>query len=281
MALDVGRVDVIRVRLALDGARERTLARRRTVPCALLARVAEHLDELRVVYVRTKGVLDRALVKPQAVACTGFFQPARFCSTTVTVASAKVGTDWRRRLSARGSPPERASLWLATAFSRASASETRATLPRPSSHRLPRMTRRWIQLLAPVDWTRGTGRCRRCGVRAVRFGFRPRLVFLRHTRGVRSLPGKSSLAGRLITALLWAVRRGGGRRRGRRPGKFFVRRTGRGQGTWCAACHSPRAAFASGFSPPKISNFARGPRRSGRGGAFGEQPVNWTAYRPR
>ena len=49
------------------------------------------------------------------------------------VASAKLGTPCARRFSASGSPPSRASLRLASAFSRASASETSATLPSPTS----------------------------------------------------------------------------------------------------------------------------------------------------
>ena len=58
------------------------------------------------------------------------------------VASAKLGTPCLRRFSASGSPPSRASLRLASAFSRASATETSVTLPSPSSRRRPRMTRR-------------------------------------------------------------------------------------------------------------------------------------------
>ena len=72
----------------------------------------------------------------------GWRQPARFCSTTFAAASAKLGMPWARRFSASGSPPSRASFRFARAFSRASASDTRATLPSPSSRRRPRMTRR-------------------------------------------------------------------------------------------------------------------------------------------
>ncbi len=57
-------------------------------------------------------------------------QPARFCSTTVAAASAKLGMPWAHRFWARGSPPSRASLRLARAFSRASTRETSSTLPR-------------------------------------------------------------------------------------------------------------------------------------------------------
>ena len=48
-------------------------------------------------------------------------QPSRFCSSTRMAASAKVGMPSARRFSASGSPPRRASLRLASAFSRASA----------------------------------------------------------------------------------------------------------------------------------------------------------------
>ena len=68
--------------------------------------------------------------------------PARFCPTTRLAASAKVGIPTERRCSASGSPPARASLRLASACSRASANETRATLPSPISRFRPRMTSR-------------------------------------------------------------------------------------------------------------------------------------------
>ena len=48
---------------------------------------------------------------------------------------------------ALGSPPARATLRLAKAASRASASVTRRTGPSPSSLRLPWMNSRWIHCL--------------------------------------------------------------------------------------------------------------------------------------
>ena len=74
--------------------------------------------------------------------CLGPRHPPCFCSSTRMAASAKVGIPSARRFSASGSPPWRASLRLASAFSRASAKGTRATLPSPSSRRRPRMRRR-------------------------------------------------------------------------------------------------------------------------------------------
>ena len=89
-----------------------------------------------------RGKAYRSKVKIQSRPCARLRQPACFCSTTRAVASAKLGTPCLRRFSASGSPPSRASLRLASAFSRASARETSATLPSPSSRRRPRMSRR-------------------------------------------------------------------------------------------------------------------------------------------
>ena len=68
--------------------------------------------------------------------------PARFCSMTRLAVSAKVGMPAERRFSASGSPRARASLRLASACSRASASETSWALPSPSSRLRPRITSR-------------------------------------------------------------------------------------------------------------------------------------------
>ena len=89
-----------------------------------------------------RGKAYRSKVKIHSRPAVGVRQPACFCSMTRAAASAKLGTPCIRRFSASGSPPSRASLRLASAFSRASASETSATLPSPSSRRRPRMTRR-------------------------------------------------------------------------------------------------------------------------------------------
>ena len=93
------------------------------------------------------------MLRHQFCACHRPRQPPRFCSSTRWAASAKVGTPWTRRLSARGSPPERASMRLARACSRALASGTSVAAPSPSSRRRPRMTSRWTQLRVPVGWT--------------------------------------------------------------------------------------------------------------------------------
>ena len=66
------------------------------------------------------------MLRHQFCACHRPRQPPRFCSSTRSAASAKVGTLWTRRLSAKGSPPDRASSRLASASSGASASETSA-----------------------------------------------------------------------------------------------------------------------------------------------------------
>ena len=60
----------------------------------------------------------------QSAACFGLRHAPRFCFRTSAAASSKVGTPCWRRLAASGSPPERASLRLASACSRASASDT-------------------------------------------------------------------------------------------------------------------------------------------------------------
>ena len=100
-------------------------------------------------------------------------------------ASANVGTPWARRLSARGSPPARASLRLARASSRASAKETRATLPSPISRRRPRMTIRWIQLRVPSGLTWND-----CGQPRRSYDYSGR------ANTIRALPpGKSSTSG--------------------------------------------------------------------------------------
>ena len=87
------------------------------------------------------------------VTCHRPRQPPRFCSRTRRAASAKVGTPWTRRFSERGSPPDRASMRLARACSRALASGTSVAAPSPSSRRRPRMTSRWTQLRVPDGWT--------------------------------------------------------------------------------------------------------------------------------
>ena len=89
-----------------------------------------------------RGKAYRSRLDIQSWACFGLRQPVRFCSTTFAAASAKLGMPRARRFSASGSPPSRANLRFARAFSRASASETSATLPSPKSRRRPRMTRR-------------------------------------------------------------------------------------------------------------------------------------------
>ena len=75
-----------------------------------------------------RGNAWRSRLFSQVRAWMGLRQPARFPSTTRAAASAKVGMASARRFSASGSPPSRASLRLAIARSRASASETRAVL---------------------------------------------------------------------------------------------------------------------------------------------------------
>ena len=100
-----------------------------------------------------RGKAWRSRLFSQVRAWTGLRQPACFASTTRAAASAKVGMPSARRFSASGSPPERASLRFESARSRASASDTRAVLPSPSSRFLPRMTSRWTQLRVPVGWT--------------------------------------------------------------------------------------------------------------------------------
>ena len=61
----------------------------------------------------------------QSAACLGLRHAPLFCFRTSAAACSKVGTPWWRRLAASGSPPERASMRLASACSRASASDTR------------------------------------------------------------------------------------------------------------------------------------------------------------
>ena len=81
-------------------------------------------------------------VRNQFLACAALLHPARFCSTTRWAASANVGMPTNRRFSAKGSPPARASLRLASVCSRASASDTSSTLPSPSSRLRPPITSR-------------------------------------------------------------------------------------------------------------------------------------------
>ena len=69
----------------------------------------------------------------------------RCMANTSAVARSKVGTERRRVL--LGSPPGLATLRLAGAASRASASVTRRTGPSPNSRRLPWMKSRWIHCL--------------------------------------------------------------------------------------------------------------------------------------
>ena len=101
----------------------------------------------------TRGKTYRSMLRHQFFACHRPRQPPRFCSSTRWAASANVGTPWTRRFSERGSPPERASIRLARACSRALASGTSVAAPSPSSRRRPRMTSRWTQLRVPVGWT--------------------------------------------------------------------------------------------------------------------------------
>ena len=96
-----------------------------------------------------RGKTYRSMLRHQLCACHRPRQPPRFCSSTRPAASAKVGTPDARRLSERGSPPERASLRFAWACSRASARVTSPAAPSPSSRRRPRMTSRWTQLRVP------------------------------------------------------------------------------------------------------------------------------------
>ena len=101
----------------------------------------------------TRGNTYRSMLRHQLWTWCRPRQPPRFCSRTRRAASANVGTPWTRRLSASGSPPERASMRLARACSRALASGTSVAAPSPSSRRRPRMTSRWTQLRVPVGWT--------------------------------------------------------------------------------------------------------------------------------
>ena len=66
-------------------------------------------------------------------------------ANTLATACSNVGTELRRFV--LGSPPARATLRLATAASRASASVTRRSGPSPSFRRLPWMNSRWIHML--------------------------------------------------------------------------------------------------------------------------------------
>ncbi len=100
-----------------------------------------------------RGKAWRSRLFSQVRAWMGLRQPARLPSTARAAASAKVGMASARRLSASGSPPSRASLRFDSARSRASASDTKAVLPSPSSRFRPRMTIRWTQLRVPVGWT--------------------------------------------------------------------------------------------------------------------------------
>ena len=86
---------------------------------------------------RTAGQPDanRVRLDFQLRACLALRQPGRRSFQTRSAASAKVGTPLARRFSASGSPPERASLRLAKAISRASLSETSGKPPSPSSRR--------------------------------------------------------------------------------------------------------------------------------------------------
>ena len=136
-----------------------------------------------------RGKAYRSMLRIQFCACHRPRQPSRFCSSTRWAASAKVGTPWTRRLSARGSPPDRASMRLARASSRALASGTSVAAPSPSSRRRPRMTSRWTQLRVPVGWTnrykplpsacRPGGAERTKAAESALSGWRPRRLVLR------------------------------------------------------------------------------------------------------
>ena len=114
--------------------------------CALLAVARSGLGDDRLVvcqgvriadvgagHLRDRGPMAGTRSVPgarHACTCSGVFHPARFWSITVVAASAKVGipVGAREWVAARAGD-------LATACSRASASETRATAPRPSAGR--------------------------------------------------------------------------------------------------------------------------------------------------
>ena len=101
----------------------------------------------------SRGKAKRSMLDSQSLPCLGLRQPGRICARTASAAAAKVGMLLRRRFSASGSPPARASLRLASAAARASLSGTSGKPPSPSSRRLPRMTSRCTQLRVPVGCT--------------------------------------------------------------------------------------------------------------------------------
>ena len=98
------------------------------------------------------GNANRAIPNIQSRLYLALLHPGRTWVQTRSAAAAKVRF-LARRLSARGSPPARASLRLARASTRASCSETSGKLPRPISRRRPRMTRRCTQLRVPDGCT--------------------------------------------------------------------------------------------------------------------------------
>ena len=98
-------------------------------------------------------VSERRLDDSQSLPCLGSRQPGRIRASTAWAAAAKDGMLLRRRFSARGSPPARASLRLARAAARASLSGTSGKPPNPSSQRRPRITSCCTQLRVPVGCT--------------------------------------------------------------------------------------------------------------------------------
>ena len=86
--------------------------------------------------------------------CFSFLNVRERAAWTSVAAASRVGTVRRScRRSVRGSPPARATFRNRRACSRASASVTSVTLPRPRSQRFPLMTVRSTQLLEPLGAT--------------------------------------------------------------------------------------------------------------------------------
>ena len=67
-----------------------------------------------------RGKAKRVMLDIQSLPCLGLQQPGRIWARTGSAAAAKVGMLLRRRFSASGSPPARASRRLAGAWARAS-----------------------------------------------------------------------------------------------------------------------------------------------------------------
>ena len=86
-----------------------------------------------------RGKAYRSMLRIQFCACHPPRQWSRFCSSTRWAASANVGTPWTWRLSARGSPPDRASIRLAEGQLAGLGERGRAAAPSPSSRRRHRV----------------------------------------------------------------------------------------------------------------------------------------------